>query len=50
MELHASKNVNYCLNTIIYSYLEISGGNSYNQDLYIVNIFNASVNYTSVAA
>ncbi len=26
MEQHALKNVNNCLNTTIYSYLEISGG------------------------
>ncbi len=33
MEEHALKNVNNCLNTNIYSYLETSGGQSY--DLYL---------------
>jgi hypothetical protein len=30
MEQHAIKDVNNCLNTNIYSYLETSGGQSYN--------------------
>jgi hypothetical protein len=30
MKQHALKNVNHCLNTNIYSYLETSGGKSYN--------------------
>ncbi len=30
MEQRALKNVNNCLNTTIYSYLETSGGQSYN--------------------
>ncbi len=50
MELHASKNVNNCLNAIIYSYLEASGGQSSNLYLNVVHCFNMSVNYTSVAA
>jgi hypothetical protein len=38
------------LNTNIYSYLETSGGQSYNLYLNIVHFFNTSVNLTSVAA
>jgi hypothetical protein len=38
------KNVNNCLNTNIYSYLETSGGQIYNLYLNIVHFFNASVN------
>jgi hypothetical protein len=34
MEEHALKNVNDCLNTDIYSYLETSGGQSFN--LYLI--------------
>ncbi len=36
MEQHASKYVNNCLNTNIYSYLETSGGQSYNLYLNVV--------------
>ena len=39
MEQHAFKNVNNCLNTNIYSYLETSGGQSSNPYLNVVNIF-----------
>ncbi len=39
MELHAFKNVNNCLNTNIYSYLETSGGQSYNPYLNAVYFF-----------
>jgi hypothetical protein len=49
MEQRALKNVNNCLNTNIYSYLEISGGQSYNLYLYVVHFFNTSVNETFVA-
>jgi len=38
------KNVNNCLNTNIHSYLETSGGQSYNPYLYVVHFFNTSVN------
>jgi hypothetical protein len=44
MEQRTLKNVNNYLNTIIYSYLETSGGES--SDLYVnvVHFFNTSVN------
>jgi hypothetical protein len=38
------KNVNNCLNTNIYSYLESSGGLSSNLYLNVVHFFNTSVN------
>ncbi len=38
MEQHALQNVNNCLNTNIYSYLETSGGKSSNLYLNIVQI------------
>jgi len=44
MEQCALKNVNNCLNTNIYSYLETSGGQSYNLYLNVVHVFNTSVN------
>jgi hypothetical protein len=44
MEQHALKNVNNCLNTNIYSYLEASGGQSLNLYLNVVLFFNATVN------
>jgi hypothetical protein len=49
MEQHALKYVNNCLNTNIYSYLETSGGRSYNlyKDVFLSN---TSVNWASVAA
>jgi len=50
MEQHTLKNVNNCLNTNIYSYLETYGGKSYNLYLNVVHIFNTSVDWTSVAA
>ena len=37
MEQHAFKNVNNCLNTNIYSYLEASGGKSSNLYLNVVH-------------
>ncbi len=44
MELHALKNVNNYLNTNIYSYLETSAGQSSNQYLIVVHLFNTSAN------
>jgi hypothetical protein len=44
LEQHAVKNVNYCLNTNIYSYLETSGGQSSNLYLNCVHFFNTSIN------
>ncbi len=43
MEQRALKNVNNCLNTSIYSYLETSRGQSSNLYLNVVQIFNTSV-------
>jgi hypothetical protein len=37
-------NVNNCLNTNIYSYLDTSGGKSYKLYLNVVHFFNTSVN------
>jgi hypothetical protein len=42
-EQHALKNVNNCLNTNIYYYLETSGGQSSNLHLNVVHFFNTSV-------
>jgi hypothetical protein len=50
MEQCALINVNNCLNTNIYSYLETSGGESFYLYLDIVQFLNTSVNYKSVAA
>jgi len=50
MEQRALQNVNTCLNTNIYSYLETSGGQSYNLYLNVVHFFNTGINYKSVAA
>jgi hypothetical protein len=50
MEQQTFKNVNNCLNTNIYSYLETSGGQSSNLYLNVVHFFNTSVYKTSVAA
>ena len=50
MEQRALKNVNICLNTNIYSYLETSGGQISNLYLNVVHFFNTSVNKTCVAA
>ncbi len=44
MEQRSLKNVNNYLNTNIYSYLETSGGQSYNIYLNVVHFFNTSVN------
>ncbi len=47
MEQHTFKNVNNCLNTNIYSYLEKSGGQNYNPYLNVDHFFNTRVNSTS---
>jgi hypothetical protein len=39
MEQCTFKNVNYCLNTNIYSYLEPSSGKSFNLNLNVVHFF-----------
>ncbi len=44
MEQRALKNVNNYVNTNIYSYLEITGGQNSNIYLKVVHIFNTSVN------
>ncbi len=44
MEQHALKNLNNCLYTNVYSYLETSGGISYNTYLNVVHFFNTRVN------
>ncbi len=44
MEWHGLENLNNCLNTNIYSYLETSGGQSANLYFNIVHFFNTSVN------
>jgi hypothetical protein len=43
MEQCALENVNNCLNTNIYSYLETSGGESFNLYLNVVHFFNTSL-------
>jgi hypothetical protein len=50
MKQHALRNVNNCMNTNIYSYLETSGGQSSNPYLNDVHFFNTSAYWTSVAA
>ncbi len=50
MEQHTFKNVNNCLNTNTYSYLETSGGQSSNSYFNAVHFFNTCVSETSVAA
>ncbi len=40
MEKHTLKNVNNSMNTNIYSYLETSGGQSFNPYLNVVHFFN----------
>jgi hypothetical protein len=44
MEQRALKNVNNCLNTTIYSYLETSGGQSFNLYINVVHFFNTRGN------
>ncbi len=44
MEQRTLKNVNYCLNANIYSYLETSRGQSSNLNLNVAHFFNASAN------
>ncbi len=43
IEQHAFKNVNNCVNTNIYSYLETSGGQSFNLYLNVVHFINTNV-------
>jgi hypothetical protein len=50
MEQLTLRNINNYLNTNIYSYLETSGGQSFNMYLEVVHFFNTSVNWTFVAA
>jgi hypothetical protein len=50
MEQPALKNVNNCLNTNIYSYLETCGGKIFSLYLNIVHFLNTSVNQTFVAS
>ncbi len=50
MEQRTFKNLDSCLNTNIYSYLETSGGQSSNLTLNVVYFFNPSGNETSMAA
>ncbi len=45
VEHHALKDVNNCLNTNIYSYLETSGGQRANVYLNFVHFFNNSVRH-----
>ncbi len=44
MEQHTLNNVNNCLNTNIFSYLDTSVGQSSNLYLNVVHFFNTSVN------
>jgi hypothetical protein len=44
MEQHGLKNINNCLNTTIYSYLETSGGQSSNLYLGVGHFFDIGVN------
>ncbi len=50
MEQHDLSNVNDCLNTNIYFYLETSGGQSSNPYLNVVNFLNTRADQKSVAA
>ncbi len=50
IEQHTLKNVNNCLDTNIYSYLETSGGQISNLYLNVIHFFNTNVSKTSVAA
>jgi hypothetical protein len=49
IEQHTLNNVNNCLNTYIYSYLETFGSQSCNLYLNVVHFFNIGVYKTSVA-
>ncbi len=44
IEQPALKNVNNCLNTNVYSYLETSGGQSYDLYVNVVHFSNTSLN------
>jgi hypothetical protein len=48
MEQRALKNVNSCLYTNVYSYLETSGGISYDPYLNVVHSFNTNCIYASL--
>ncbi len=48
MEQHAFKNVNNCLNTNIYFYLDTSGGQSSNPYLNDVHFFNTRVKWKEI--
>jgi hypothetical protein len=50
MEPHALKNLNNCLNTNLYSYLETFGGQSSNLYFNVFHFFNTSGDKTSEAA
>ena len=50
MEQRALKNVNNCMNTNIYSYLETSGGQTSNPYLNGVHFLNTRADQKSVAA
>jgi hypothetical protein len=50
MEQRTLQNLNNCLNTNIYSYLDTSWSQSSSLHLNVVHFFNTSVNETSVAA
>jgi hypothetical protein len=50
LEQRTLKFVNNCLNTNIYSYLETSGGQSFNLYINVVHFLNISLNKTPVAA
>ncbi len=50
MEQCALRNVNNCLYTNVYSFLETSDGICYNPYLNVVHFFDNTVNQTSVAA
>ncbi len=45
MEQHTFKNVNNCLNTNIYYYLETSGGQRFDAYLNALHFFNTRVNH-----
>jgi hypothetical protein len=44
MEQHTFRNVNNCVNTNIYSYLQTAVDQSFNLSLNVVNFFNTCIN------
>ncbi len=50
MEQHALKNINNCLNTNFYSYLETSVGQSSNTYLNVVHFLNTRADQEAAAA